>query len=185
MGGRGDDAAELADAVQRASKRIRRETFHRLAPHGLTPSQGRALDVLSRGRRGRSADGARDDAGDDAGDGREMRLNELAEWLRIAPRSATSVVDALESAGLVQRAPDPADRRATLLRLTPSGRESVRRLAAVRREVAEEYFAPLDAADRAAALRALRAADAAADAAAGPIRVAPGAHHDHGHHGHL
>ncbi|WP_051940529.1 MarR family winged helix-turn-helix transcriptional regulator [Phaeacidiphilus oryzae] len=170
MDGRGDEAAELADAVQRASRRIRRETFHRLAPHGMTPSQGRALDVLARGRREGNGAEAVDEGTADAGTadagGREMRLNELAERLRIAPRSATTVVDALEAAGLVERAPDPADRRATLLRLTAAGRESVQRLVAVRREVAEEYFAPLDPADRATALRALRAADAAA----GPLR---------------
>jgi DNA-binding MarR family transcriptional regulator len=42
-----------------------------------------------------------------------MRLSELSEHLHIAPRSATEVVDALESRGLVRRRPDPDDRRAT------------------------------------------------------------------------
>jgi DNA-binding MarR family transcriptional regulator len=136
------DTVELADAVQRASKRIRRETFHRLAPFGITPSQGRALDTL-----GRAADHH----------GREMRLNELADRLRIAPRSATTVVDALETAGLVTRVPDPADRRATLLRLTPAGREALARIAEVRAEVAEEYFGPVPEEDRTVALRVVQA----------------------------
>ena len=36
-----------------------------------------------------------------------MRPSVLAERLRIAPRSATEVVDALEARGLVERGPDP------------------------------------------------------------------------------
>ena len=50
-----------------------------------------------------------------------MRPGALAEHLRIAPRSATEVVDDLQERGLVERAPDPADRRATLVRLTEAG----------------------------------------------------------------
>ena len=37
------------------------------------------------------------------------------EHLHIAPRSATEVVDALSERGLVERRPDPDDRRATLV----------------------------------------------------------------------
>ncbi|MEY9849875.1 MarR family winged helix-turn-helix transcriptional regulator [Streptacidiphilus sp. MAP5-3] len=132
---------ELADAMMRASKRMRRATFHRLAPHGLTPSQGRALDTLA------------------WGDGQGIRLNQLAERLRIAPRSATTVVDALEAAGLVTRSPDPDDRRATLLKLTESGDAAVAQIAAVRREVAEEFFGPVSAADRVSLLQLLRVAE--------------------------
>jgi DNA-binding MarR family transcriptional regulator len=135
------DPLQLAEALQRAAKCLRKETFHRLVPYGITPAQGRALDTL-----GRAADVH----------GREMRLNELAERLRIAPRSATTVVDALEAAGLVGRVPDPADRRATLLRLTPEGRAAVEQIGAVRREVAEEHFGPVPEPDRATALRVLR-----------------------------
>ena len=43
-----------------------------------------------------------------------MRLSELSDHLHIALRSANEVEDALESRGLVQRRPDPGDRRATL-----------------------------------------------------------------------
>jgi DNA-binding MarR family transcriptional regulator len=52
---------------------------------------------------------------------RALRLSELADRLGIVPRSATSVVDDLEAAGLVTRNPDPNDRRATLVALTPDG----------------------------------------------------------------
>nr|WP_272954556.1 MarR family transcriptional regulator [Kribbella sandramycini] len=52
---------------------------------------------------------------------RPVRLSELATLLDIVPRSATSLVDDLEAAGLVARRPDPNDRRATLVALTPAG----------------------------------------------------------------
>ncbi|MFI7061383.1 MarR family winged helix-turn-helix transcriptional regulator [Kribbella sp. NPDC050124] len=52
---------------------------------------------------------------------RDLRPSELANQLGIVPRSATTVVDDLEAAGLVTRRPDPADRRATLVALTPAG----------------------------------------------------------------
>ena len=52
---------------------------------------------------------------------RPLRLSELATQLGIVPRSATSVVDDLEAGGLLARHPDPHDRRATLVALTPAG----------------------------------------------------------------
>ncbi|MFI9276146.1 MarR family winged helix-turn-helix transcriptional regulator [Kitasatospora sp. NPDC052896] len=143
-----DGAAELADELARAMKRIRRRTMERLEPYGLTPAQGRALRVLAHGPEGELP-------------GRAMRLSELAEHLHIAPRSATTVVDALEQGGLVERTPDPADRRAVGLVLTAAGRAAVDRLAQVRHEVAEEYFRTVAAADVAVMLRVLRTAEAA------------------------
>ena len=50
------------------------------------------------------------------------------------PRSATSVVDDLEAAGLVARHPDPNDRRATLVTLTPAGAQILTTLRHNRRE---------------------------------------------------
>src|SRR5699024_10014861 len=52
----------------------------------------------------------------------ELRLSDLARRLRIAPRSATEVVDALCERGLVEREPSSTDRRATSLVLTAKGR---------------------------------------------------------------
>jgi DNA-binding MarR family transcriptional regulator len=74
-----------------------------------------------------------------------MRLSELSDRLRIAPRSATEVVDALEKRGLVERRPDPGDRRATLVEVTDDG-SSV--LDAIRGSEAERVFGRLTPADR-------------------------------------
>ena len=75
-------------------------------------------------------------------------MTELADRLDIVPRSLTTVVDALEEAGLVRREIDPRNRRAILLRLTERG-EAVRGdLRLARRRAAEDLFAPLSAGDR-------------------------------------
>ena len=54
-------------------------------------------------------------------------MTELADRLGIVPRSVTTVVDALEEAGLVRREIDPRNRRAILLRLTDQGAARPRR----------------------------------------------------------
>ena len=76
-----------------------------------------------------------------------MRSSELAQLLRITPRSVTEVVDALEAKGLASRAPDPSDRRATLVSLTDRGRElseEVRRARGVESEKLFERLSPTD-----------------------------------------
>ena len=45
----------------------------------------------------------------------------LSEDLRCTPRNVTGLVDALETAGLVERRAHPSDRRATLVTLTDAG----------------------------------------------------------------
>ena len=45
--------------------------------------------------------------------------------LQVHPTSVTNAVDRLESAGLVRRLAHPTDGRATLVEITPSGRERV------------------------------------------------------------
>ena len=83
-----------------------------------------------------------------------MRLSELSDHLHIAPRSATEVVDALETRGLVERRPDPGDRRATLVELTERRQQRPRRDPRARR--AERVFGRLSPTDRAHLARILR-----------------------------
>src|SRR5215471_11672715 len=52
-----------------------------------------------------------------------MSMGELAGALGIDPPNATTVVDDLESLGLVRRRPHPTDRRAKVVEATPRGRE--------------------------------------------------------------
>ena len=54
------------------------------------------------------------------------RVQDLAEHIDISPGGASKLVDRLVGAGLVDREPDPEDRRVSRLRLTASGRRVVR-----------------------------------------------------------
>ena len=131
-----DGTAPLGELVIRVARTLRRRYAEALAPWDLSPHQARALRVV----------GARDG----------VRLSELAEALRIAPRSATEVADGLAERGLVERAADPGDRRAVLLRVTPAGERVQREVEQARGADAQELFARLPAADRADLERILR-----------------------------
>ncbi|MDI2127746.1 MarR family winged helix-turn-helix transcriptional regulator [Yinghuangia seranimata] len=51
-----------------------------------------------------------------------MRLTELARTEQVSQPGITQLVTRLERDGLVERRPDPADRRAVLVHITPAGR---------------------------------------------------------------
>jgi DNA-binding MarR family transcriptional regulator len=53
------------------------------------------------------------------------RLTKLAAGANITPQSMGVIVDELEELGYVTREPDPSDRRAKLITLTPQGRAAV------------------------------------------------------------
>ncbi|CCH85605.1 Transcriptional regulator, MarR family [Modestobacter italicus] len=132
-----DGTAALGDLLMRAARTLRRRFGAVLAPWDLSPHQARALRVVG------------------SGDG--VRLSELAEALRIAPRSATEVADGLQERGLVARAPDPTDRRAVVLTVTEAGRQVQREVDDARAADAQELFGRLSATDRAELARILRA----------------------------
>ncbi|MGY1781644.1 MarR family winged helix-turn-helix transcriptional regulator [Geodermatophilus sp. SYSU D01036] len=132
-----DEGAELGELVMRAARTQRRRWRDVLAPWALSPHQARALRVV--------------------GLQEGVRLSDLAEALHIAPRSATEVADALQERGLLERTPDPTDRRAVLLRATAEGRRVQAEVDAARRADTRELFARLSAAERAELARLLRA----------------------------
>ncbi|GAA3324838.1 MULTISPECIES: MarR family winged helix-turn-helix transcriptional regulator [Paeniglutamicibacter] len=135
---------DLSELFHRAWRSLRQTWSARLAPFELTPHQSRAMRSLA--QHGNSSDPA---------SGAGMRLKEIAERLRIAPRSATEVIDQLEAKQLVIRRPDPLDRRATLVSLTEEGMGLSERVRAARRLHTEEYFGRLDAQERAELARIL------------------------------
>jgi DNA-binding MarR family transcriptional regulator len=126
----------LSEAFRSVARQLRETSQEALAPWDITPSHLRALRVLMR-------HGA-------------MRLSELSDHLHIAPRSATEVVDALETRGLVQRRPDPGDRRATLVEMTEQGAGVLDAISAARGTEAQRAFDRLSPADRAHLARILR-----------------------------
>jgi len=69
------------------------------------------------------------------------RVQDLAETIDISPGGASKLVDRLVAAGLVDRATDDSDRRASRLRLTPRGRRVVRRGSATSEQWLQENLA--------------------------------------------
>jgi DNA-binding MarR family transcriptional regulator len=135
-----EDPVQLADLLQRLTKRLRRAQAERLAPFGLTPAQERALRMITRSEE-------------------PLRMTELADHLGIVPRSLTTVIDALEQAGLVRREIDPDNRRAIRLHLTEHGTSVRDDMREARRRAAEDLFAPLPDKDRTALLELLTRID--------------------------
>jgi DNA-binding MarR family transcriptional regulator len=122
-------ASPLAEALTRASWRLRRTSVKELAPLGLTFAQSRVLRILARR-------------------GEPVRIGDLAARFEVAPRSATSMIDSLETAGLVQRRADPTDRRSVLVGLTPEGLALMEHMGSLRRASAEALFGRLTTAQQ-------------------------------------
>ncbi len=123
------DDLPLGDLLMRAARTIRRRWARVIEPWGLSPHQARALRVIG------------------PGDG--MRLSDLARALRIAPRSATDVADALAERGLVERVSDPGDRRAVLVRLTDDGHSTHHAVDEARAADVATYLERLDPGEQA------------------------------------
>jgi DNA-binding MarR family transcriptional regulator len=56
---------------------------------------------------------------------RQPRMREVAEYLRITPPSATSLMNALAQSGQIKRINDPEDRRTVRLAITARGQRSL------------------------------------------------------------
>ena len=97
-----DLAVRLRLAVTRTARRLRQEADSR-----LTPSTAAALATVE--RRG------------------PLTPSELAAIEGIQRPTATRVIARLEGAGLLLRAPDPGDRRSSLVSVTPEGRALLRK----------------------------------------------------------
>lgn len=134
----GDEpTGELGELLMRVARTQRRRWREALAPWDLSPHQARALGVVV------ERDG--------------VRLSDLAESLHIAPRSVTEVADGLQARGLVERTPDPGDRRAVILRPTAEGRRVRTEVGRARAADNEELLSRLSADDRATLARLLGA----------------------------
>jgi len=85
-----------------------------------------------------------------------LNPTELMRATMLSSGGMTKRLDRMAEAGLVERLPDPADRRGTLVRLTPKGRRRIDR--AVEQHVTneEELLSPLGSAERRELDRILR-----------------------------
>ncbi|AXI79085.1 MarR family winged helix-turn-helix transcriptional regulator [Peterkaempfera bronchialis] len=120
----------LIDELFKTTTRLRTFVDGRLSAHGMSVSRLRALRTL-------------------ATSPEPMRMRDLSDVLRIAARTVTGMVDALEREGLVERLPHPTDRRAYLLTLTDLGRARHAEAEEVDREALAAATSGLSEQDRA------------------------------------
>jgi MarR family transcriptional regulator for hemolysin len=124
----------FASTLPSLERSWRRESDAALAPHNL--SVATALPLVGIGRLGGG-----------------IRQVELAEALGIEEASLSPVLTQLCDAGLVERRPDPRDRRANTLHLTPAGRVTANQAEADLATVRARLLGAVAPADLAATLR--------------------------------
>jgi DNA-binding MarR family transcriptional regulator len=133
-----DTTLELAELLSHSARRLHRGSTAQLAPLGITNAQARVLRIV-------------------ASAGQPLRMAEIAARLDVVPRSVTTMVDGVETAGLIVRSADPADRRSVLVSLTAQGQALLERLESARRSTAEDIFGRLAAEERSDLARLLDA----------------------------
>jgi len=79
-----------------------------------------------------------------------LRMGELSKRMMVTGGNVTGITDQLEREKLVQRVPDPSDRRAWAVRLTPAGHAAFAEMAAVHERWIDEMLADVPAEDKAA-----------------------------------
>ncbi|MFL6739613.1 MAG: MarR family winged helix-turn-helix transcriptional regulator [Sphingomicrobium sp.] len=115
---------ELAWEIGETYRSLRRYYDRRAAALGVTTAQWRVLAWL--------------------GHSPGLKQVELAERLDVEPITAGRIIDRLEEAGLVERQPDPVDRRAWRLMLTAKAGPIIARLTELAEEMSDEAFADFD-----------------------------------------
>ncbi|WP_335932221.1 MarR family winged helix-turn-helix transcriptional regulator [Streptomyces sp. PTD5-9] len=117
---------EVVELIGTVVARYYEEYDEAAAAHSLTGAQARVLGLLAL---------------------EPMPMRRIAQKLKCEPSNVTGIVDRLESRGLVERRPDPADRRVKLAAPTEKGVRTAERLRAAL-TFAREPLAELSDADR-------------------------------------
>ena len=68
----------------------------------------------------------------------EVTVRQVAEYMRVAPSTASRLVNGAVEAGYVETTSSPVDRRSTVLRLTAAGRQLLRNSTAYQTRVYEQ-----------------------------------------------
>src|SRR4051794_27490460 len=131
-------AARLRMTLGRLHRRVRQH-----GPQGLSSSQASTLSSVE-------ALGP-------------VRLGDLAAHEGVTAPTQSRLVASLEQQGLLRRMPDPEDRRATLLAITPQGRRQLEQLRGERSAFLVSQIATLTDEQRAALVAALNALEALAE----------------------
>lgn len=81
-----------------------------------------------------------------------LRMTDLAQSIVLSKSGLTSLVDRMEKDGLVERRPDPDDRRATRIVLTDEGEKRFAEVSAKHRETVHRIFTSKVTAEEAAVI---------------------------------
>jgi DNA-binding MarR family transcriptional regulator len=127
-----DSAAQLRMGIVRTARRLRQEAASEAS--GLTPTSTSALATIERHG--------------------PLTPSELAALERVKRPTVTRTLGCLEREGLVDRTPDPADGRSSLVSVNGSGRERLRRLRGRKNAYLARRMRDMPAADIAALERA-------------------------------
>ena len=119
-------AARLRVAVTRLNRKLRQQALA-----GLSPAQASALGTVNR-----------------LG---SPTLGELAAAELVQPPTVTRLVTSLETAGLVARETDDADRRVVRVKITAEGRRNLQRIRTLKNAYLTRRLAALDASEGARA----------------------------------
>ncbi|CUM41546.1 MarR family winged helix-turn-helix transcriptional regulator [Streptomyces gardneri] len=98
---------EVVELIGTVVARYYEEYEQAAAQHSLTGAQARVLGLLSLD---------------------PLPMRRIAQKLKCEPSNITGIVDRLEARGLVERRPDPDDRRVKLAVPTDEGQDTARRL---------------------------------------------------------
>jgi len=90
-----------------------------------------------------------------------VKAIDIAELFGLAPRTVTDTLDGMERQGLIRREPDPKDRRAKRILITPAGQQAVAATEPLRRELTGQVIGSLSAEERETFARILGKLEAA------------------------
>ncbi|GAA4113949.1 MarR family transcriptional regulator [Knoellia locipacati] len=98
---------EVVDLIGSVVARYHEEYDRAAAAHSLTGAQARVLALLSL---------------------EPLPMRRIARTLKCEPSNVTGIIDRLEARGLVERRPDPTDRRVKVAAATATGTRTARQL---------------------------------------------------------
>ena len=125
----GDRApSTLAFLLSQVGIHASRQFAERIEAAGINPPLFRVLNLV------------------DAAEGRSQQA--IGQAIEVPASRMVAIVDELEQRGLVERRPDPADRRVRALYLTPEGKQTLARGRKIAKQHEEELTRGLAAADR-------------------------------------
>jgi DNA-binding MarR family transcriptional regulator len=83
------------------------------------------------------------------GEGAPETQGSIADTLGYDRGQLVGLLDELEERGLIERRRDPNDRRRHVVQLTAEGKQTLRRLRALSRQLEDDFFSPLSEQERA------------------------------------